>query len=104
MPDAVLSGHAHNYQRYTRRTNLTGEPVEVPYIVAGCGGHAAQSVPPATGKAQGDHTYDGARKGYGYLLLTITPTKLKIELFAVPPTSSLSADSVTVDLKTHTVT
>lgn len=104
MPDAVLSGHAHNYQRYTRRTSLTGEPVEVPYIVAGCGGHAEQSVPPATGKAQGDHTYDGARKGYGYLMLTITAAQLKIELFAVPSTSSASVDSVTVDLKTRRVT
>jgi predicted phosphodiesterase len=104
MPDAVLSGHSHNYQRYTRRTNLTGEPVEIPYMVAGCGGHAEQAVPPATGKAQGDHTYDGARKGYGYLILTVSPSQLKIESFAVPSTGSIPFDSATVDLKTRRVT
>jgi hypothetical protein len=36
-PDAVLSGHAHLYQRFTRAT--AGR--EIPYIVAGSGGYAA---------------------------------------------------------------
>lgn len=35
-PDAVLSGHVHNYQRFAR--NMGG--VSVPYIVAGNGGFA----------------------------------------------------------------
>ncbi|HEX4305133.1 MAG TPA: metallophosphoesterase, partial [Solirubrobacterales bacterium] len=34
FPDAVLSGHAHLYQRYTRKY---GER-EIPYVVAGAGG------------------------------------------------------------------
>lgn len=34
FPDAVLSGHAHLYQRYTRKH---GER-EIPYVVAGAGG------------------------------------------------------------------
>lgn len=36
LPDAVLSGHVHNYQRFTR--TLQGK--EIPYIVAGAGGYA----------------------------------------------------------------
>jgi hypothetical protein len=34
-PHAVLSAHAHNYQRFTR----VHENMEIPYIVAGNGGH-----------------------------------------------------------------
>jgi len=36
LPDAVLSGHVHNYQRFTR--TLRGQ--RIPYIVAGAGGYA----------------------------------------------------------------
>jgi hypothetical protein len=35
-PHAVLSGHAHNYQRFTRMH----EAMQIPYIIAGNGGHA----------------------------------------------------------------
>jgi len=35
-PHAVLSGHSHNYQRFTRTVN----GLQIPYLVAGCGGHA----------------------------------------------------------------
>jgi hypothetical protein len=33
-PHAVFSGHAHNYQRYTRTVNA----MQIPFLVAGCGG------------------------------------------------------------------
>lgn len=49
VPDAFLSGHAHNYQRYTRR--IGGK--QVPYIVIGTGGIAPQKVPDATGQPAG---------------------------------------------------
>ena len=35
-PHAVLTAHAHNYQRFTR----VHKAMEIPYIVAGNGGHA----------------------------------------------------------------
>ena len=38
-PHAVFSGHAHNYQRYTRTINA----YQIPYVVAGCGGHSPPS-------------------------------------------------------------
>src|SRR5277367_2837612 len=34
-PHAVLSGHAHSYQRYTRATG----GMQIPYLIAGNGGH-----------------------------------------------------------------
>jgi hypothetical protein len=34
-PHAVLSAHAHNFQRFTR----VHQSMEIPYIVAGNGGH-----------------------------------------------------------------
>jgi hypothetical protein len=34
-PHAVFSGHSHNYQRYTR--TIHGK--QIPFLVAGCGGH-----------------------------------------------------------------
>src|SRR5215475_4659932 len=46
FPDAFLSGHAHNYQRYTRR--VAGK--QIPYFVVGTGGIAPQNVPDATGQ------------------------------------------------------
>jgi Calcineurin-like phosphoesterase len=36
VPDAVLSGHVHNYQRFTRE--VKGR--KIPYVVAGAGGYA----------------------------------------------------------------
>jgi hypothetical protein len=39
MPDAVLSGHVHNYQRFTR----TVKGKAIPYVVAGAGGYADDS-------------------------------------------------------------
>ena len=72
--DAVLSGHAHNYQRHTRYMGTR----KIPFIVAGTGGHALAHVdqPP---KRDGDHSFDKALEGHGYLLLTVDPKKLRIE-------------------------
>jgi hypothetical protein len=38
-PHAFLSGHAHNYQRYTRTVEMNGKEYDVPFIVCGDGGH-----------------------------------------------------------------
>ena len=35
-PDAVLSGHVHNYQRFSRAVGTR----KIPYVVAGAGGYA----------------------------------------------------------------
>ena len=43
-PHAFLSGHAHNYQRYTRTVHFGGKDFDVPFIVCGDGGHNAAAV------------------------------------------------------------
>ncbi len=38
-PHAVISGHAHNYQRYTRKLQFNGRSYSVPFVICGDGGH-----------------------------------------------------------------
>jgi hypothetical protein len=103
-PDAFLSGHAHNYQRYTRR--IGGK--QVPYIVIGTGGIAPQKVPDANGQPFGDSnqtTYDAALRSYGYLYVTASAKELKFEFWPLTDnTHSQAYDPFTVDLGTHVLT
>jgi hypothetical protein len=75
MPDAVISGHAHNYQRHTRR--VSGK--QIPFLVAGCGGHNDSSVDPADGQLVGDHSFDKSFKGFGYLTIAASQQRLQID-------------------------
>jgi hypothetical protein len=97
-PDAILSGHAHNYQRHTRRITLNRQTLETPYLVAGCGGHNDSSVDPANGQRIGDHTFDSSMKGFGYLNVKASASQLSIEMREVPRTGSKPFDAVTVRL------
>jgi hypothetical protein len=103
LPDAFLSGHAHNYQRYTRR--IGGK--QIPYLVIGTGGIAPQKVPPATGQPVdgGDGaTYDAAMSSYGYLYITASPHNLKFEFWPHSDDEHAGAfDPIVVDLDTHVV-
>lgn len=94
MPDAVISGHAHNYQRHTRRVG--GNP-EIPFIVAGCGGHNDSSVQDATGQVVGDHSFDKSYKGFGYLTVTASKAGLQIDFHALGQ-GTAPFDSVAVPL------
>jgi Calcineurin-like phosphoesterase len=99
-PDAVLSGHAHLYQRYTRAVDGR----EIPYVVSGSGGFAA--TPPQHGIPQlpwtkGEYTLElEPIVDFGYLRVTV-------DLSGDPPTLTVAFrgrdaetehDSVTVDL------
>jgi Calcineurin-like phosphoesterase len=101
VPDAFLSGHAHNYQRYTRR--IGGK--QVPYIVIGTGGIAPQKVPDASGQPADDShetTYDAAMQSYGYLYVTASAKELKFEFWPLSDSShSQPYDPFTVDRSTH---
>ena len=44
LPDMVLTGHVHNYQRFTRRYQQR----EIPYLVVGAGGHSPLSASQST--------------------------------------------------------
>ena len=108
-PHAVLAGHAHNYQRFTRHHGDT----EIPYIICGNGGHNVQKLHPKGGPlrtpqiihtATGDadqvtlENYDDT--DYGYLRITVDPHQLRIEYHPASDTdqSKTPDDSVTIDL------
>jgi hypothetical protein len=110
MPDVVLTAHAHNYQRYTRRIAFGGKQLEIPYIVAGTGGRGIQPVKPqAKGQSHVDASFDKFLNGYGFLRVTITkdagPNAKSVELEFVQVQSDNQQhfttnkfDSITVDL------
>jgi len=113
-PHAVLAGHAHSYQRFTRHRP---DGTEIPYLVCGNGGHNVQKlhapggvplrVPQIVQPAAADHDqvvferYDDTN--YGYLRLVVDPRQLRIEYH--PASDGIHAktpdDSVTVDLRTR---
>jgi hypothetical protein len=103
VPHAMLAGHAHNYQRYTRTTTLAGRQVEIPYIVDGCGGHAASAVPEAGGQHHGETVFEKSLKGYGYVLMTATATQLTLQMFETTNGVKNPYDKVTVDISTYRV-
>jgi hypothetical protein len=71
-PDAVLSGHAHLYQRFSRSVQGLGRAI--PYVVSGSGGYAATAPQTAAtaGMTIGDFTLVTAPKiDFGYLTLVV---------------------------------
>ena len=105
-PHAVFSGHAHNYQRFTRLVNN----YQIPYIVAGCGGHSPLSTMRTTYRTpyQIDSTltlesYDDTH--YGYLRVLITATTMTVEFHPESDGSTVKTpdDVVTIDLANRTV-
>ncbi len=106
LPDAVLSGHAHLYQRYTRTTGGR----QIPYVVAGSGGFAATRPTSGLPKAPitvGEYTLvNDPIVEFGYLTVTVdmatTPPSLTIDFH--DRTHAQTHDSVTVDLTAGAVT
>ena len=105
-PHAVLSGHAHNYQRYTR--TVSGR--SIPFIVAGCGGHSPLAemrgtlrTPYPIDKTLTLESYDDTH--FGYLRIVVNKTTLRIEFHPQTDgaTTKTPDDVVTVNLKTGSV-
>ncbi len=103
-PHAVISGHVHNYERFTRTVNN----VEIPYVIAGCGGHTPLSTMRDTFRTpyKVDSTltlesYDDT--DFGYLRLVVTATTLTIEFHpeADGGVTKTPDDTVTVNLATR---
>jgi hypothetical protein len=105
-PHAVFSGHAHNYQRYTRTVNN----FQIPYVVAGCGGHSPLSKMRSTYRTPFTiddtltlESYDDT--DYGYLRVVVTADTMRIEFHPQSDggTTKTPDDVVTVALATHTI-
>lgn len=103
-PHAVFSGHAHNYQRYTRSIN----GMTIPCIVAGCGGHSPLEKMRATYRTPYTidptltlESYDDT--DYGYLRVIVNATTMSIEFHPQHDggTTKTPDDVVTVTLATH---
>jgi len=111
-PHAVLSGHAHNYQRFTRLHGQT----QIPYLICGNGGHGlakltrkgasalrtpqALDVPAHSDKVTLEN-YDD--EDYGYLRIIVSAAQLRIEYHPASDGSGAKTpdDFVTVDLATR---
>jgi hypothetical protein len=102
-PDAMLCGHAHLYQRFTR-TMPDGK--EIPYVVAGSGGFAATTPkalppPPIT---IGDHTLVIAPiVNFGYLTVETDARTLSITFKTADERGVVVRDSVVVDLAANKI-
>jgi hypothetical protein len=103
-PHAVFSGHSHNYQRFTRTVN----DIEIPYVVAGCGGHSPLSTMRTTYRTpyKIDDTltlesYDDT--DYGYLRVVVNAQTMSIEFHpeADGGATKTPDDVVTVNLSTR---
>jgi hypothetical protein len=125
-PHAVLSGHQHNYQRFTRTLHFGGKDIDVPFVVCGSGGHHINPI------AQGRHgqpaqrprygskvdymdstkvvtsrglireNYDDNRTDYGYLRIVVTAEQLRIAFqLTSQDVMQAQSDLVTVDLATR---
>jgi hypothetical protein len=116
--DAILSGHAHNYQRFTRVVSFGGKTMHVPYVVAGNGGHnitplktgfdrkpirtPLKGTPDASGAT--DHSLRQYFNGFGHLVVTATKRVLTIDLIGTKTQTDEAIDSVTVDLASNAIT
>ena len=126
-PHAVLSGHAHNYQRYTRTVRFAQggqqeDDYQVPFIVCGSGGHNVnpliyhddrhqQDPEPGTDVSYLEHNPALDSRGlridkcddynYGYLRVTVDAQQLTIRFNPTSHDGHLGPDEVKVDLATH---
>ncbi len=120
-PDAVFSAHAHLYQRLTY-TYADGR--QIPYLVAGSGGHTVEKLlkkcngetagaeperhfkavlPPKAVLKGGDTVRVHAvnDEHFGFLRVTIRPGKLTGEFYTAYPDPVRSVDKFELDLLSH---
>jgi Icc-related predicted phosphoesterase len=125
-PHAVISGHAHNYQRYTRKLNFGGKNYSVPFIICGDSGHNVTGLTSSRFGTNNPEPADNQDVSYmdtsttvktmgltlnkhdqtnsGFLRVSVTAQKLTITFNPVSKTGApVKPDTVTVDLITHAV-
>ncbi|HEY5187805.1 MAG TPA: metallophosphoesterase [Solirubrobacteraceae bacterium] len=97
VPDLILSGHVHDYQRFTRTIGTKA----VPYIVSGNGGyHNLHQL--ATGASHGEQLAPGVvfefgdAKQYGFLKLTVDGGTISGEYVGAKPGTMPDGSDATV--------
>jgi hypothetical protein len=117
IPDMVLAGHVHNYQRFTRQYKWHGQELQIPYIVAGAGGYFhlhheqmlhGNTLQPGHHFAHEEATFEcSCDDRHGFLRLEVTPNEIKGTYLTVPrPQEAWRApaqpiDTFALDQKTH---
>ncbi|PWT74941.1 MAG: hypothetical protein C5B59_09930 [Bacteroidetes bacterium] len=87
LPDAYVSGHAHNYQHFERKVTCNGTKINVPFLIVGNSGHNADPVvsnkkslsKPIPPDVEVGKNLDGN----GYMLATITKAEINFEFYQV---------------------
>jgi hypothetical protein len=119
IPDAVFTGHVHNYQRFVRKWGQ----YQVPYIVAGAGGYHNLHAVAATANGQPPKlpwqlpapwqdstlvTYCDNK--FGFMRVAVTAQQIQVQYVAVTPSAVAGQapgatvfDKFTIDLTKHTV-
>ena len=124
-PHAFISGHAHNYQRYTRMLTFEGKEIDVPYVISGSAGHAVNALTRSKRGQPSQEPKNGADVSYldphsvfgktslllekyddqaaGYLRISADEKHLRIGFHEATEGSILQSryDLVTVDIATR---
>jgi len=116
-PNLVLSGHVHNYQRFTNVVKGPKGQLQIPYVVAGAGGYtnlgklqkvngAYPQAPLQVTTALSLEQYD--QDNFGFLRLEVSKTQILGTYTSAPyvaggtPNTSVT-DAFTIDLENYTV-
>jgi hypothetical protein len=86
LPDAFVSGHAHNYQHFERTVKCNGKSVTIPYFIVGDSGHNADAVVSTkllTRPIPNNVVVKKTLDGNGYMLATVTNKKLDFQFYQV---------------------
>ncbi len=117
-PNLILSGHVHNYQRFTSAVKGPNGQLQIPYLVAGAGGYtklgtlhtvngAAPKVPLSLPNGLTLEQYD--QTNFGFLRFEVSKTQIVGTYLSAPyvtgatPAASV-VDSFVIDLAKNTVT
>ena len=105
-PDLILSGHVHNYQRFTNETHGTKNTVQIPCLVVGAGGYTNlgklhkidgnnPTVPLPLGNGLTLEQYD--QDNFGFLRLELSKTQILGTYFSAPYTPGTIPSTNVVD-------
>jgi hypothetical protein len=116
-PHLILSGHVHNYQRFTVEQSLNGKAFEIPCVVAGAGGysklgalHKVNGRPPMAPLRLTNtlrlESYDD--QYFGFMRLEVSSGQIIGTYFSAPYQANVTprpriTDGFTIDLDARTV-